>query len=69
MRIGWHTDWGARFPFAGVGLPNNYQQPSPLIYLFGFEYDEVYRNATGADLGRALEISGLDGILEFVDAE
>jgi hypothetical protein len=57
MRIGWHTDWGALFPFAGVGLPNNYQQPSPLIYLFGFEYDELYRNATGADLGRALEIS------------
>ena len=57
MRIGWHTDWGDRFPFAAIGLPNNYQQPSPLIYLFGFEYDAIYRNATGDDLGRALDIS------------
>jgi hypothetical protein len=24
-RIGWHTDWGAGFPFREIGLPDNYQ--------------------------------------------
>ena len=30
-RIGWHTDWGAGFPFREMGLPNNYQIPNPSL--------------------------------------
>jgi len=54
-RIGWHTDWGAGFPFREVGLPNNYQIPNPSLYLFGFEYDQAYTAVTGPDLWKGLE--------------
>lgn len=54
MNIGWHTDWGSRFPFAAVGLPNNYAIPTPLIYAFGLGYDAAYRNVTGPDLWNGL---------------
>jgi hypothetical protein len=46
MVIGWHTDWGAGFPFRAIGLPENYEQPNPGLYLFGFQYDTAYLNAT-----------------------
>jgi hypothetical protein len=48
MRIGSHTDWAGKFPFAGVGLPDNYSIPLPSLYVFGFEYDSVFLKATGA---------------------
>jgi N-acetylmuramoyl-L-alanine amidase len=54
-RIGWHTDWGAGFPFQEIGLPDNYQIPNPSLYLFGFEYDPAYTAVTGPDLWKGLE--------------
>ena len=54
MRIGWHTDWGANFAFKEIGLPDNYEIPSPALYLFGFEYDQAYVNATGPGLWKGL---------------
>ena len=54
-RLGWHTDWGAGFPFREIGLPDNYQVPNPSIYLFGFEYDSAYTGVTGPDLWKGLE--------------
>jgi hypothetical protein len=54
-RIGWHTDWGAGFPFREIGLPDNYQIPNPSVYLFGFEYDPAYTAVTGPDLWKGLE--------------
>jgi len=54
MRIGWHADWGKNFPFDKVGLPDNYLQPLPSIYLFGFSYDPVYWNATGPEIWKSL---------------
>jgi len=53
--IGLHTDWGSGFPFHEVGLPDNYTIPNPGVYLFGFEYDSAYTNATGPELWKALE--------------
>ena len=53
-RIGWHTDWGADFPFRELGLPDNYQVPNPSVYLFGFEPDDAYRNATGPGMWKGL---------------
>jgi hypothetical protein len=54
MRVGWHTDWGSRFPFHELGLPDNYQQPLASLYLFGFEYDQAFVNGTGSALWRGL---------------
>jgi hypothetical protein len=53
-RIGWHTDWGTGFPFRELGLPDNYQIPNPSLYLFGFEYDPAYTDATGPDVWQGL---------------
>jgi len=46
-RIGAHTDWASQFPFAAVGLPDNYAQPLPSLMAFGFEYDQAFVEATG----------------------
>ena len=56
-RIGWHTDWGAGFPFREVGLPDNYGIPIPSLYLFGFVYDQTYKAVTGAPLWQGLAIA------------
>lgn len=57
MRIGYHTDWGSRFPFRDIGLPDNYEIPNPAIYLFGFDYDPAYVNSTGSDLWKGLSLA------------
>ena len=57
MQIGYHTDWGAEFPFRQMGLPNNYQVPSPSLYLFGFEYDPAFTHSTGSDLWIGLSLA------------
>jgi len=54
MQIGWHTDWGSRFPFQEIGLPDNYQIPNPSLYVFGFEYDPVYLNSSGEEVWKSL---------------
>jgi hypothetical protein len=58
MRIGAHTDWAGKFPFAGVGLPDNYSLPLASLYLFGFEYDSVFLKITGTRW-RGLELAEL----------
>lgn len=45
--IGNHTDWGSQFPFAAVGLPDNYAEPLPSMSEFGFEYDGAFLEAVG----------------------
>jgi hypothetical protein len=57
MRVGWHTDWGTGFPFAELGLPNNYEIPNPALYLFGFEYDRSYMKSTGVSVWKGLELA------------
>jgi hypothetical protein len=47
MLIGSHTDWAGKFPFAGVGLPDNYSIPVASMAVFGFEYDSVFLKVTG----------------------
>jgi hypothetical protein len=48
MHIGTHTDWASQFPFASLGLPDNYSIPLPSLYAFGFNYDDLFIQATGA---------------------
>lgn len=47
MRIGLHTDWASDFPFAALGLPDNYAVPLASMYAFGFDYDEVFLRVAG----------------------
>lgn len=54
MEIGWHTDWGSRFPFREIGLPDNYQIPNPSLYTFGFEYVPAYLNSSGEEVWKSL---------------
>jgi hypothetical protein len=70
MHIGDHTDWAGQFPFAGVGLPDNYSIPLASLRVFGFEYDAVFLRATGTrwrgldlaefDVARAAAVEGLE---------
>jgi hypothetical protein len=39
MQMGYHTDWATGFPFAALGLPDNYVRALPSLWIFGFEYD------------------------------
>jgi hypothetical protein len=50
MRIAYHTDWASNFPFAAMGLPDNYGEPVAGVEWFGFGYDPALVDASG---GRA----------------
>ncbi|MEO7143528.1 MAG: peptidoglycan recognition family protein [Bryobacteraceae bacterium] len=54
MRIGYHTDWAGNFPFAAVGLQDNYAMPPASLYAFGFEYDPAFVKSTGARVWKGL---------------
>jgi hypothetical protein len=45
MRIGYHIDWAAGFPYAELGLPDNYSVPLPSIWAFGFEPEAGFLHA------------------------
>jgi hypothetical protein len=53
-RVGYHTDWAADFPYREMGLEDNYALPAPALYLFGFSYDSVFLELTGARLRKGL---------------
>jgi hypothetical protein len=59
-QIGWHVDWAANFPFAEVGLPDNYQTALPSLTLFGFQYDSALVRFTGAAFWRGLLLAEED---------
>jgi hypothetical protein len=54
LRIGYHTDWASGFPFAALGLDNNYDLPPVSIREFGFEYDTTFRRALGTSLWKGI---------------
>ncbi len=54
-RIGYHTDWAAGFPFADLGLPDNYAQLLPALRFFGFEADSGFLARAGEPLRAAVE--------------
>ena len=55
MRIGSHTDWASSFPFAELGLPNNYAKPIPAMWAFGFDADAHFLSATGARMSAGVD--------------
>jgi hypothetical protein len=57
MRVGYHTDWASSFPFAQLGLPDNYARPLPAMVTFGFEYDETFAKRAGTRLYAGVELA------------
>jgi hypothetical protein len=55
--IGYHTDWGGNFPFAALGLPDNYSLPLPSLWLFGFRYDSTFVKSTGGRMWQGLALA------------
>ncbi len=53
-QAGYHYDWATGFPFASIGLPDNYQLPLPSLWLFGFTYDPSLVNLTGDSYWKGL---------------
>jgi hypothetical protein len=47
MLIGYHTDWAGVFPFAEMGLPDNYGAAPASLFAFGFGYDASYVQIVG----------------------
>ena len=69
-RMGYHTDWAMGFPFAQIGLPDNYRETPASFALFGFAYDAYLVRAAGGaawsglvegqrDLDRRAEAAGM----------
>ncbi|MBI4876818.1 MAG: N-acetylmuramoyl-L-alanine amidase [Acidobacteria bacterium] len=54
LRIGYHTDWAGNFPYAGLGLADNYDRPVAALWAFGFTYDPAYLHSTGSRLWQGL---------------
>jgi hypothetical protein len=54
MLIGYHTDWAGVFPFAELGLPDNYATPPASLFAFGFGYDDSYVKLTGDHVWQGL---------------
>jgi hypothetical protein len=53
-RVGYHVDWAAGFPFADLGLPDNYAIPLPAVWAFGYHADAAYLAVAGPDLRAAV---------------
>jgi hypothetical protein len=57
MRVGYHTDWASSFPFAQLGLPDNYARPLPSLTVFGFQYDAAFVHWAGTRLYAGVELA------------
>src|SRR5215471_18050723 len=49
MQLGYHVDWAAGFPFAALGLPNNYAQPPASVWAFGFDSPPALIDLSGGE--------------------
>jgi len=57
MRIGYHTDWASSFPFAELGLPNNYAKAIPAMWAFGFDADPQFLLTAGARMSVGVDLA------------
>jgi hypothetical protein len=57
MRMGYHTDWASNFPFAQLGLPDNYARASPALWAFGFECDSGFPHLAETGVYRGIELA------------
>ena len=52
--VSYHTDWAAHFPYAELGLPDNYSIPLPSMARFGFGYDPGLQKLSGGSFWQGL---------------
>jgi hypothetical protein len=57
MQIGYHTDWARNFPFAAMGLDDNYRLLAPAVWLFGFGYGPEFVAASGGRIQPGLALA------------
>jgi N-acetylmuramoyl-L-alanine amidase len=57
MVAGYHIDWASSFPFQSVGLMDNYAQPLPAVWAFGFEADPAFLHNAGPRLGASASMA------------
>ncbi len=50
MLVGYHIDWASSFPFQRMGLMDNYAEPLPAVWAFGFEADDAFLHNAGPRL-------------------
>lgn len=60
MLAGYHKDWAAGFPFAEVGLPDNYQRPLPSLWAFGFDCEPAWLASSGSRMSSGVELAEQD---------
>jgi hypothetical protein len=51
MMVGYHVDWASSFPFSSIGLMDNYSEPLPAVWAFGFDADTAFLHRAGPRLG------------------
>jgi len=56
-QVGYHTDWASSFPFAQMGLPDNYARPLPALWAFGFEYNPEFLHWAGDRIGAGVQLA------------
>lgn len=57
MLLGHHTDWAGGFPYAALGLPDQYQRPAPAVAWFGFRYDAAFVAAMGGKVWPGIRLA------------
>lgn len=55
-QVGYHTDWASSFPFEQMGLPDNYTQPLPALWAFGFEYNPEVLHWAGSRIAAGIQL-------------
>ncbi|MGA3042307.1 MAG: peptidoglycan recognition family protein [Bryobacteraceae bacterium] len=60
MLVGYHQDWAAGFPFAELGLPDNYQRALPSLWAFGFDCEPAWRASGGNQMSLGVKLAELD---------
>ncbi len=58
--LGNHTDWAANFPYAELGLSDNYTIPSPALAVFGFRYRPELVQAAGEPFWRGVVLGEVE---------
>lgn len=60
MLVGYHTDWAAGFPFAELGLPDNYQRALPSLWAFGFDCEPAWLASSGNRMSSGVKLAEQD---------
>lgn len=60
MLMGYHKDWAAGFPYAELGLPDNYQYPLPSLWAFGFDYEPAWLALGGNSVSAGVKLAEQD---------